>query len=72
VSADHPRGNAGGSVHELTSKVLLRLLRDTPPYMAQALYPLLVNAAWERHVVLSEGIYWSAIACCCYAPCNSS
>jgi pimeloyl-ACP methyl ester carboxylesterase len=31
--------------------------RDTPPYMAQALYPLLVNAAWKRHVVLSEGTH---------------
>ena len=25
--------------------------------MAQALYPLLTNAAWKRHVVLSEGTH---------------
>jgi pimeloyl-ACP methyl ester carboxylesterase len=31
--------------------------RDTPPYMAQALYPLLTNAPWKRHVVLSEGTH---------------
>jgi pimeloyl-ACP methyl ester carboxylesterase len=31
--------------------------RDTPSYMAQDLYPLLVNAAWKRHVVLSEGTH---------------
>jgi pimeloyl-ACP methyl ester carboxylesterase len=31
--------------------------RDTPTYMAQALYPLLTNAAWKRHVVLSEGTH---------------
>jgi pimeloyl-ACP methyl ester carboxylesterase len=31
--------------------------RDTPPYMAQALFPLLTNAAWRRHVVLSEGTH---------------
>ena len=28
-----------------------------PPYMAQTLYPLLTNAAWKRHVVLSEGTH---------------
>ena len=31
--------------------------RDTPTYMAQALYPLLTNASWKRHVVLSEGTH---------------
>jgi esterase/lipase len=31
--------------------------QDTPLYMAQALYPLLVNATWKRHVVLSEGTH---------------
>jgi pimeloyl-ACP methyl ester carboxylesterase len=31
--------------------------RDTPLYMAQALYPLLTNAAWKRHAVLSEGTH---------------
>jgi pimeloyl-ACP methyl ester carboxylesterase len=45
---------------KITSPVLLVLGewdRDTPPYMAQALYPLLTNAAWKRHVVLSEGTH---------------
>jgi hypothetical protein len=43
---------------EITAPVLLVLGKwdhDTPPYMAQALFPLLTNAAWRRHVVLSEG-----------------
>jgi len=31
--------------------------RDTPPYMAQNLFPLLVNAPWKRHVVLGEGTH---------------
>lgn len=31
--------------------------QDTPPNMAQALYPLLVNAPWKRHVVLSGGTH---------------
>lgn len=31
--------------------------RDTPPYMAQAIFPLLTNAPWRRHVVLSEGTH---------------
>ena len=45
---------------KITAPVLLVLGewdRDTPPYMAQALYPLLTNAAWKRHVVLSEGTH---------------
>jgi pimeloyl-ACP methyl ester carboxylesterase len=45
---------------KITSPVLLVLGewdRDTPTYMAQALYPLLTNAAWKRHVVLSEGTH---------------
>jgi pimeloyl-ACP methyl ester carboxylesterase len=48
------------SPEKITAPVLLVLGewdRDTPPYMAQALYPLLVNAAWKRHVVLSEGTH---------------
>lgn len=31
--------------------------RDTPPYMALALFPLLVNAAWKRLSILSEGTH---------------
>jgi pimeloyl-ACP methyl ester carboxylesterase len=45
---------------KITSPVMLVLGewdRDTPPYMAQNLYPLLTNAAWKRHVVLSEGTH---------------
>ena len=45
---------------KITSPVLLVVGewdRDTPLYMAQALYPLLTNAAWKRHVVLSEGTH---------------
>jgi pimeloyl-ACP methyl ester carboxylesterase len=45
---------------KITSPVLLVLGewdRDTPLYMAQNLYPLLTNAAWRRHVVLSEGTH---------------
>jgi hypothetical protein len=37
--------------------VLAEWDRDLPPYMAQTLYPLLTNAAWKRHVVLSEGTH---------------
>ena len=45
---------------KITSPVLLVLGewdRDTPTYMAQNLFPLLTNAAWKRHVVLSEGTH---------------
>jgi pimeloyl-ACP methyl ester carboxylesterase len=45
---------------KITSPVLLVLGewdRDTPLYMAQTLYPLLTNAAWKRHVVLSEATH---------------
>ena len=31
--------------------------RDTPPYMAQTLFPLLRNAAWKRLAILSEGTH---------------
>jgi esterase/lipase len=46
---------------KITSPVLLVLAewdRDTPPYMAQTLYPLLTNAAWKRHVVLGAGTHF--------------
>jgi pimeloyl-ACP methyl ester carboxylesterase len=49
---------------KITSPVLLVLGewdRDTPLYMAQALFPLLTNAAWKRHVVLSEGTHTIAL-----------
>ena len=31
--------------------------RDTPTYMAQSLFPKLVNAPWKRLVILSEGTH---------------
>ena len=55
--------SAGKSVYDpakITAPVLIVLGewdRDTPPYMAQTLYPLLVNAPWKRHVVLSGGTH---------------
>lgn len=44
----------------ITAPVLLVLGewdRDTPPYMAQTLFPLLVNARWKRLAMLSEGTH---------------
>ena len=35
--------------------------RDTPPYMAQTLFPLLVNAPGKRFVQLSEGTHTIAM-----------
>src|ERR1700730_2226353 len=31
--------------------------RDTPPYMAQTLFPLFTNAQWKRFAMLSEGTH---------------
>jgi esterase/lipase len=31
--------------------------RDAPPYMAQALFPLLINSPNKRYVELSEGTH---------------
>ena len=31
--------------------------RDTPPYMAQTLFPLLVNSPGKRYVLLAEGTH---------------
>jgi pimeloyl-ACP methyl ester carboxylesterase len=31
--------------------------KDTPPYMAQTLFPLLSNAAWKRLAILGEGTH---------------
>jgi esterase/lipase len=44
----------------ITSPVLLVLGewdRETPPYMAQTLFPLLINAHWKRLAMLSEGTH---------------
>jgi len=44
----------------LTMPVMLVLAewdRDTPPYMAQSLFPLLTNAPWKRHVLIGEGTH---------------
>jgi pimeloyl-ACP methyl ester carboxylesterase len=35
--------------------------RDTPPYMAQTLFPLLTKAAWKRLAILSEGTHTMAM-----------
>ncbi len=45
---------------KLTAPTLLVLGewdKDTPPYMAQTLFPLLTNAAWKRLAMLSEGTH---------------
>ena len=44
----------------LTMPVMLILAewdRDTPPYMAHALFPLIVNAPWKRCVMIGEGTH---------------
>jgi len=45
---------------KLTAPALLVLGewdKDTPPYMAQTLFPLLTKAAWKRFAMLSEGTH---------------
>jgi pimeloyl-ACP methyl ester carboxylesterase len=45
---------------KVTSPVLLVVGewdRESPPYMAQTLFPLLVNAPWKRLTILSEGTH---------------
>ena len=45
---------------KITSPVLLVLAewdRDTPPYMAQAIFPLLTNSPGKRLVMLAEGTH---------------
>ncbi|MBX3634453.1 MAG: alpha/beta fold hydrolase [Rubrivivax sp.] len=55
--------SAGKAVYDpakITAPVLLVIGewdQDTPPYMAQTLYPLLVNAPWKRHAMLSGGTH---------------
>src|SRR5262249_36651377 len=49
---------------KITAPVLLVLGewdRETPPYMAQTLFPLLTNAAWKRFAMLSEGTHSIAL-----------
>src|SRR5262245_53098089 len=49
---------------KITSPVLLVVSewdRESPPYMAQTLYPLLVKAPWKRLTVLSEGTHFSLL-----------
>ena len=49
---------------KITAPVLLVLGewdQDTPPYMAQTLFPLLTNAAWKRMAMLSEGTHSIAL-----------
>ncbi len=40
-----------------TMLVLAEWDRDTPPYMAQTLFPLLINAPGKRLVTLAEGTH---------------
>jgi pimeloyl-ACP methyl ester carboxylesterase len=45
---------------KITVPVLLAVAewdRDTPPYMAEALFPLLVNAPYQRMAVIAEGTH---------------
>ena len=57
-------GKATFDPAKITAPVLLVLGewdRDTPPYMAQTLFPLLTNARWKRLSVLSEGTHTIAM-----------
>jgi pimeloyl-ACP methyl ester carboxylesterase len=48
----------------ISSPVLLVVAewdRESPPYMTQTLFPLLINAPCERLTVLSEGTHWIAM-----------
>jgi hypothetical protein len=49
--------------------------QDTPPYMANALFPLLTGAASKRLVILGRGrtaCGWSATAAPCSRRCRCS
>ena len=57
-------GKASYDPSRITAPVLLVVGewdRDTPPYMAQTLFPLLVNARWKRLTMLSEGTHTIAM-----------
>jgi pimeloyl-ACP methyl ester carboxylesterase len=48
----------------ITAPVLLVVSewdRESPPYMAQSVYPLFVNAPWKRLTVLSEGTHFGLL-----------
>jgi len=54
------KGRAIYDPARLTMPVMLVLAewdRDTPPYMAHALFPLIVNAPWKRCVTIGEGTH---------------
>ena len=56
----HGAGKAYYDPSKITVPTLLVLGewdRDTPPYMAQKLFPLLVNAPGKRFVMLAEGTH---------------
>jgi pimeloyl-ACP methyl ester carboxylesterase len=59
--------SAGKAIYDpakITAPVLLVLGewdKDTPAYMAQDLFPLLVNAKWRRYTLLSEGTHGIAL-----------
>jgi pimeloyl-ACP methyl ester carboxylesterase len=49
---------------KITSPVLLVVSEwdaESPPYMGQTLYPLLIKAPWKRLTVLSEGTHFSLL-----------
>jgi alpha-beta hydrolase superfamily lysophospholipase len=53
-------GKATFDPAKITAPVLLVVGewdQDTPPYMAQSLFPLLVNAKWRRLTMLSEATH---------------
>ena len=60
------RGSIGGPAKPSSTRAKLaaptllvvgELDQDCPPYMAQALFPLLVNAKWRRLTLLSDGTH---------------
>ena len=56
----HGAGKAYYDPSKITVPTLLVLGewdRDTPPYMAQTLFPLLVNSPGKRFVMLAEGTH---------------
>ena len=46
-----------GEDHRADAAVLAEWDKDTPPYMAQTLFPLLANSPGKRFVQLAEGTH---------------
>jgi len=49
--------SASGQITVPTLIVHAEWDQDTPPYMAQTLFPLLVNSPGKRYVALAEGTH---------------